>query len=140
LPNPLPLSTSGNWCLPPPASGVQTSVNEKPPASGVQTSVNEKRVKKSFYELGRGQMAEVYKGTLDGHLVAIKMFFKKHRVSEEARKCFTREADLACRCIHPNIVRTFGYNEEKMFLCMGIFSLRDFFQKRMDWVFFSWNQ
>jgi hypothetical protein len=65
-------------------------------------------------ELGRGGMAAVY-GAMDLRLnrkVAIKVLPPEHAFNEAVRKRFVREAQMAARLSHPNIVPIYAVDEK----------------------------
>jgi hypothetical protein len=72
--------------------------------------------------IGAGAMGRVVRGTLNGELVAVKLV-SKQLGKTDVESTFIREATIACRCKHPNIIRTLGYldNGDDMLMCMGIF-------------------
>lgn len=64
--------------------------------------------------LGRGGMGRVELAEDEGpdaDIVAVKRLLPEHVTSREKRELFAREAAIACRLAHPNLVRTRRYGE-----------------------------
>lgn len=61
-----------------------------------------------------GNMASIYLGrdTRTQRQVVVKLLRPEDCANEELRLRFLQEAQLACRCLHPNIVTTFDADEE----------------------------
>jgi serine/threonine protein kinase len=72
--------------------------------------------------LGAGAMGIVYRGWYRGRSVAVKAITEVHRNNPKLISLFTREAQISCDCKHPNVVSTFGFDPEKMLLCIGMFT------------------
>lgn len=73
--------------------------------------------------LGRGGMGRVELAEDEGEgadIVAVKRLLPEHVTSREKRELFAREAAIACRLEHPNLVRTrrYGVVEGEPFLVM----------------------
>lgn len=56
-------------------------------------------------ELARGGMGVVYKASMGGELVALKVLIGGEEATEQQRKRFKREAEICGKLNHPNIVK-----------------------------------
>jgi len=58
-------------------------------------------------KVGGGAFGDVFKGTLDGKVVAVKML-QPHRVNKAAVAALLTEMDVMAQCRHPNVVAVVG--------------------------------
>lgn len=58
--------------------------------------------------VGQGGTAEVFHGTLNGKVVAVKLLFKHRRMSTKEEISFNREVAVLAKITHPNLVKFFG--------------------------------
>ncbi|MBN8525453.1 MAG: serine/threonine protein kinase [Planctomycetes bacterium] len=118
----VPTTTPADGKLPCPACGqvLRVPIRSPTPAAPGERMLGKYKL---GHKLGEGATATVYQATAsDGTLVALKVLNEESARDQEFLARFKREAELAQKVSHPNIVgvRGFGFDQGKFFLAMEL--------------------
>mmetsp|Transcript_50313 Transcript_50313/g.106946 ORF Transcript_50313/g.106946 Transcript_50313/m.106946 type:complete len:391 (-) Transcript_50313:100-1272(-) len=104
----------GRWANGKPTAKVPTPPSKDDPpappkldvdAFGAQVDVNRLVMGSS---VGTGGTAEVFRGTYDGQVVAIKQLFRHRKMNVKEEISFNREVTVLAQITHPNLVKFYG--------------------------------